>query len=158
MHVFHNKQGRKQMCSRRWARLENLKMSPIIDMIEISILVHSKQITNYKLQISVVSESDKQKKKKKKGKKKEKKKGGGFLCSFSYFYYNFPSFPLHIPFSFFSLPLFSLSSSFSLSLPFSSFLPSFQNVPQTFQGWATRPPLVTPLTIKYMKRYFTEDT
>ena len=47
----------------------------------------------------------------------------------------------------FSMPLSSLSS-FSLSLPFFLLSHSFQNFPQTFQGWATRPPrppLVTPL-------------
>ena len=49
---------------------------------------------------------------------------------------------LHFPFFF--LALFSL---FTFSLPFSSFLPSFQNFPQTSQGWATRPPLVTSLVM-----------
>ena len=41
--------------------------------------------------------------------------------------YNFPSFPLHFPFT---LPLFILSSSFSLSPPFFFPPPSFQNFPQ----------------------------
>ena len=79
---------------------------------------------------------------------KSDKKQKKTLCSFSYLspsilsvsplpFYNFPSFPS--PFSTFSLPLFSLSSSFSLSLPFfplffALFLisPSFQNFPPNF--------------------------
>ena len=88
-------------------------------------------------QILVVSKSDSQKKKKKKKKK--------VLCLFSYlspFNFKFSStifylFPLHFPFLP-SMPLCSLSSSFSPSIPFSplpSFPPSFKNFLQPFQGW-----------------------
>ena len=50
-------QGCNQVCSQRWARLENFPF-PDFFPIEISILAHPKQI-------SVVSKSDKKKKKKK---------------------------------------------------------------------------------------------
>ena len=135
------------------------KVGEVAEVIKYKI---SPQISNFGVhpkQISIVSKSDKQKKKK-------KKKGPlliflylspfHFKFSSSPFTTIFPSFPF--PFSLFSLSLFSLSSSFSLSLPFFP-LPSlfphfpFQNFPPTFQGWATRPPrppLVTPLFNKLL--------
>ena len=105
----------------------------------------------------MVSKSDKQKqktktkkKKKKKKKKERKKKGPLFILYHSPFNFKFRPqfsllFPLHFPFSLASLfPLLLFSPVPSL-FPLPSFPPSFQNYPQTFQGWATRPPLVTSL-------------
>ena len=127
-------QGHNQVCSQRWARLEN---SPP---------PHNKfpfgHIPNKFQWFQKVT-----------SKKKKKKK---VLCSFSYLspsifsfsppLLQFPFFSSPFPiFSLFSLPLFFLSSSFSISLPFFLFSSLFQNFPQTFQGWATRPPLVMPL-------------
>ena len=99
-------QGRNQVCSQRWARLEHFPFHNFFP-IEISILAHPKQIL-------VVSKSDKQKK-------------SALLI--------FIPFPFHLQFPFFSLsifpvslPLFSFLSSFSLSLPFFllfPFLPKF---------------------------------
>ena len=89
--------------------------------------------------------------------KKKKKKEKKVPCSVSYF-----PLPFHFtfsspPFTTISLLFLSIFSRLSFPFPlfpspfpFSSFLPSFQNFPQTFQGWAThplRPPLVMPLNI-----------
>ena len=112
-------QGRNHVCSQRWARLE-ISHFLIFSLVEISILVYLKFQWFKKWQ-------------------------GKNVCSFPYLspsilsfpppLYDFPSFPLHFPFS---LPLFSLSS-FSLSLPFFLLSPSFQNFLPNF------PLLVTPL-------------
>ena len=121
---------------------------------KISILVHPKQFFS----------GFKNKKNKKKKKKKDK-----VLCSLSYlspFHFKFSSTILQFSLKFNSLSMFPfpifpclsfpfppfLPSPFPFpsSFPFSSFPPSFQNFPQTFLGWATRPlrpPLVTPLQI-----------
>ena len=57
--------------------------------------------------------------------------------------------PFTISLLFCSISIFlaSLFPFLPFSLPFHfSFPPSFQNFPPNFQGWATRPPLVTPLS------------
>ena len=83
--------------------------------------------------------------------KKKKKKKSFILISipfpfhFRFRFYNFPSFALHFPFFLGSL---SLSSSFPLSLPFSSYTPSKISPPKLSKGGMTHPPcppLVTPL-------------
>ena len=64
-----------------------------------------------------------------------KKKKKGPLLIFIPLPFHFKFFSFSSPFSLFSLPLFSFSSSFSISLPFSSFPPSFQNFPpKLFKG------------------------
>ena len=114
-------QGRNQVCSQRWARLENF---PFLDQ-------------------------------KWKGKKKKKKKGPLLIFIPFPIHFSFPppllQFPFFTsPFSISSLPLFSLSSSFSLFLPFfllfpclPKFSPKLSKVGVTCP---THPPLVTPLT------------
>ena len=125
------------MCSQRWVKLEleNFPFSIFLP-VEISILVHPKQISN----------SD--------------KKGGVrsfahfhtfplsflvFFCSF----HNFSFFPLRFPF--FSCLLFPFPPLFPHPFPFSSFPPASPSKisPQTFERWTTRSPhlLFTPLIL-----------
>ena len=132
-----------RVCSQRWVRLEleNFPFSIFLP-VEISILAHPKQI-------SVISNSDK------KGGKKVLRSFSylspiifGFLLSLSQFLF-FSS-----PFSLFSLPLVSLSSSFpipSLFLPFPRpFLPKFLHK-LSKGGRLDCPPLFTPLILLHQK-------
>ena len=91
-------QGRNQVCSQMWVRLENFPF-PDFSPVEIFILVHPKQI-------SLVSKSNKQKRKK-------SRLYPRLLLQFPFLLF------LSSPFPLFSLALFYLSiSSFSLSFPF----------------------------------------
>ena len=140
-----------QVCTQRWRRLENVLQKMLFSRfpVEISILVHLKQI-------SVVSKSDKQKKKKKKEKekkrkekekekrKKKRKKKSPLLIFIPFpLQFKFFSFPFTVSLLFRFISLFFLASLFpfllflplpSLFTPFS--LPS-KIFPKTFKGWAT---------------------
>ena len=160
--MFYQFQGRNQGCSQRLARLENPPPQKKI------FLVHSKQISvvsksdkqnpkNKTKQNRKTKQKQKQNKTKKqrKTKKKQTNKQTNKIKSSAHFHtfppsilsFSSPLLQISLLISFqlsifpLALPLFSLSSSFPSSFPFSSFPPSFHNFPQTFQGWATRLPL-----------------
>ena len=144
-----NSLGRKQVCSQRWARLE-ISLFPIFPRRKFPFWYTFR--TNF-------SSFKKWQANKQTNKPKQNKKGHLLIFVPFPFHFKFSSSPsftsslLFLSIFTFSLPLFSLSSSFSSPFLFSSFSPSFEfslDIPRVGTR-PPRPPLVTPLLPNHVK-------